>query len=115
MLPYGGGMTLKRQAAKLLYWLSGEVERIPTPQRRYAWPEGEPISRTPTWVWGPCQLSWHVEVAAHSLDRWHFDHWSLIHDNCSPQHCPVCGGEACERRDLAHGYKRRPSRNVISI
>ncbi len=93
-------MIQSTKLAKAVYWLSGQVSRIRTPQRRWGMnPNSDDMTnmftRLPGLTWSSCRWTWKILGWAQRLDRKHFDHWALDHEGHANTPCPDCKGEIC--------------------
>ncbi len=92
--------TPKRRLSKALYWASGKLSKIKTPRTTYRLISVDPFITEPAGRhWGPCRAAITTMKWSARLDWEHWDHWSMVHKNCDPVPCAVCGGCVC-RIDL---------------
>lgn len=88
--------------AKITYWASGQLSRIKTTQQLWKLDEitddgiiSSPAGRRKL----PCRLSVKVLGWSMRLDREHWDHWALKHDDHDGSRCDRCGGIICENTE----------------
>ena len=86
--------------AKITYWLSGKLSKIETKQQLYKLDDltedGEIRSSPSGKRKMPCRLSMRMLGWSMRLDRVHWDHWALKHDECGGQSCDRCQGIICK-------------------
>lgn len=87
---------MRTRLAKTVYWLSGALSYIKTPQRVYEIDSLEPYTSKPSGrIWLPCSWSMDLLLWSAQLDRTHWDHWAIVHTDCGGLWCPDCGGFIC--------------------
>lgn len=95
----------RTRIAKKVFWFGGLMTRIKTPQRVYQARLGEPETSKPITFgkaeirWGSCRLSMRLLELSLRIDRHHWDHWALVHENCDPVPCAQCNGCVCQWDD----------------
>jgi len=96
-------MMWKTKAAQTVYFASGKLSHIRTPQQTYlisnldtVFSEGEnPRVEKRERRWLPCRLSHKLLSWSMSLDPVHWDHWALVHKGCGASYCMDCKGYSC--------------------
>ena len=93
----------RRRLAKFLFWMSGVLAKVKTPQWTYQVVEwGPPLktARADKRTWMSCHLSMRVLNWSIQLDWWHWSHWATVHTDCNNSvKCAVCDGWVCEEED----------------
>ncbi len=92
---------MRRWLARRLYWVSGLLAHIKTPQRHYRVVSFDPFvtEPEPRRTWHSAQFSYRVLTWAMHLDWVHWPHWGLEHKDCLAgphETCSVCGGVICD-------------------
>ncbi len=88
----------RRRLARWLFWLAGQLSRVKTPTYTYevvSWGPPMETVRSESWSWHPCGWSMDVLRWSMRLDGVHWGHWALMHEDCDPVVCAVCGGLIC--------------------
>lgn len=89
-------MTPRIRLAKAVMWCAGVLSYIKTPHRVHRLVSTDPFETEPAGLrWLSCELSMSLHKLSARIDPWHWDHWALVHDDCSPRPCPDCGGGVC--------------------
>jgi len=82
--------------AKIAYWISGKLSRIQTARPVYRLDEITEDGKIRSSPAGkrkmPCRLSMKMLGLSMRLDREHWDHWALKHDECNGSRCGKCNG-----------------------
>jgi hypothetical protein len=96
-------MTTRTRVARAVFWLSGKLTRIKTPQRFYriisinedaVGDEPFMVTRRTKRRWHSCRTSTRLMSLSLRIDPLHWDHWALVHDTCAGERCS-CGGNVC--------------------
>lgn len=98
----------RTRIAKKIFWASGKLSKIRTPQRTYAVLNVDPDATDPDKMmtlgpakvsWLSCRLSMRLLKWSMRLDWKHWDHWALVHEHCDPVPCAQCNGCVCQWED----------------
>ncbi len=90
---------MRRALSKAIFWLSGRLAYVKTPQRFYTLPKGDRTFELnfeyAGWHWCSCGLSGRLMELSERIDPEHWDHWALVHEDCDADYCAECGGKSC--------------------
>lgn len=91
-----------RVLAKAMFWCGGKLSHVKTPHTTHLIVSFDPFvteaSEKKSWL--PCELSMKLLKLSMWLDWDHWDHWALVHSDCDPSPCAVCGGCSCPDDDV---------------
>jgi hypothetical protein len=93
----------RTRLAKAVFWLSGQLARIRTPQltHRFIWdsPDAAPRLGDAQRRWLPCRMSLRLMDLSTRIDPVHWDHWAGVHPGCDGEPCTGCGGVDCPHQE----------------